>query len=301
MTRSHYPTLLRALTLLLLLAFTAACSDGSDNRPFIQPAIDRNLAITVDEPAALPGYNLYRPADLDALGGPLPVIVWANGGCVPLDTPWQILLERWASAGFITLAPSVTASTSLPGARPTTAADQIEALDWVVAENSRTGSAYAGRLDLGRVVAAGNSCGGIVALNVAAVDDRVRAVFVLSGSSAPPGAPEEAFAAVMGNILVPVGYAIGGPEDIATAFAQLDYDLLPAGVPGYIATRFEADHVTVSTDTAILGEVAQIGLQWLDFALYGNPLVQKAVVNTPCPGCAPGTWSVQAKDLDLRR
>ncbi len=301
MTERHFRKAARGLALLVLLVLASACSDGSDNKLFVMPALERNLSITVDEDAALPGYNIYRPADLAALGAPLPVIVWTNGACVLLDTPWLTILERWAAAGFVLLAPSATASTSIPGAGPTTVADQVAALDWVVAENNRAGSPYAGRLDLERVVAAGNSCGGIVALNLASVDDRVRAVFVLSGSSAPPGAPEEAAAAVMGNILVPVGYAIGGPTDIATAFAQLDYSLLPVGVPGYLATRFEADHVTVSTDTGIQAEVAQIGLQWMDFALYGNPQVRKAVVERPCPDCAPDTWSVQAKDLELRR
>jgi dienelactone hydrolase len=249
--------------------------------------------------AVLPGYNIYRPLDLTATGAPLPVIVWGNGGCFRFDSVWKSLLESWASAGFVTLSPITPPGEDPRTAGPTTVADQIEALDWAVAENARDGSPYAGRLDLDRIVAAGNSCGGIIALNLASVDDRVRAVFVLSGSSAAPGSPEAVAAAVMGNVLVPVGYAIGGPEDIATNYAQLDYDLLPEGVPGYIASRFEGTHVKVSTDASVLEEVAQISTQWIDFALYGNAQVMQSLLDNPCASCAQGTWSIQAKNLDL--
>ena len=101
----------------------------------------------------------------------------------------------------------------------------------------------------------------------------------------------------MGNILVPVGYAVGGPQDIALGFAQKDVELLPVGVPAYLASRPPADHVTVSTDPAILQEVAAISTQWIDFSLYGNPDVAQALLENPCPGCAPGTWTITARYL----
>lgn len=292
---------IRMLALLSLTVLTCACSNGSDSDNVVvnQPAIDRNLPITVEQDAGLPDYNIYRPADLRSTGAPLPVIVWGNGACVRFDGPWKSLLERWASAGFLVLSPQLSPGTDPDTAGSTTVAQQIEALDWAVAENARAGSPFAGRLDLDRVVAAGNSCGGIIALNFASVDDRIKAVFVLSGSSAPPGSPEEMFAAVMGNILVPVGYAIGGPEDIATTYAQLDYSLLPEGVPGYIASRFEGTHVDVSIGAGVLEEVEEISTQWIDFALNGDPQVQQALLDNPCLSCAPATWSVQSKNLDL--
>ena len=73
----------RYLQLLALSLPLSAC--GSEADPGTpqprQPAIDRNLPTVTEQPADLPGYNVYRPADLDATGAPLPVIVWANGGC----------------------------------------------------------------------------------------------------------------------------------------------------------------------------------------------------------------------------
>jgi hypothetical protein len=126
----------------------------------------------------------------------------------------------------------------------------------------------------------------------------VRAVFVLSGSSVGPGATPEQAAAVMDEVKVPVGFAVGGPEDIASSQAIQDFDLLGPGVPGYVASRATGEHQKVSTDTAILGEVADISLNWLDLALHGNATARADLLENPCRGCAPGLWSVRAKHLD---
>jgi hypothetical protein len=286
---------------LVLALITTGCSDGSDATPIptIQPAISRTLPTTVEQIAELPGYNIYRPTNLGATGAPLPVIVWANGGCYRFDGVWKSLLQSWARAGFIAVAPITPVGVDPRTSGFTSVSDQVNAIDWAYAENDRTDSPYAGHLDLDRIVAAGNSCGGIVALTLASLDNRVRSVFVLSGSSVIPGSPKEAAAAIMGNILVPVGYVTGGPEDISTRFAQQDYELLPVSVPGYLAHRFEGDHVTVSTDADVLSEVAEISTNWIDFTLYGNSQVKQTLLENPCGICAPGTWAVAAKNLDL--
>lgn len=307
------------VALATLLAMTGACSSGSDGGAAGTPttdgpsagtssttatttvvaAIDRDLATVQAQAAELPGYNIYRPADLALTGEPLPVIVWANGGCLRYDAAWSPLLDSWAAAGFVVVAITAPGDGADPRtAGMTTVADQAAAIDWAEAANDAPSGEYAGHLDLARVVAAGNSCGGVTALTLAAQDDRVAAVFVLSGSSALPGSPDEAAAAVMGGIDVPVGYVIGGPEDISTAFATRDLELLPAGVPGYLAHRSSATHPEVSTDPAILTEVAEISITWIDFTLTGNPELEQKLLDDPCAACPPGTWTVSARDLD---
>jgi dienelactone hydrolase len=286
----------------------AACSDteggrtvprrSEDTTTTAPAAINRSLPTTVEPAVDLPGYNVYRPADLRALGSPLPVVVWANGGCVRHDATWRTLLDRWAAAGFV-----VVAITAPPGSEPaiadrTTAADQATAIDWARDQNERAGGSFSGRLDLDRVAAAGNSCGGITSLALAGSDPRVRAVFVLSGSSVGPGAAREQAAAVMDKVTVPVGFAVGGPEDIASSQAVQDFELLRPGVAGYVASRASGAHQIVSTDPAILAEVAEIGVNWLDLVLDGNEAARASLVDAPCRTCAPGTWTVRAKDLD---
>lgn len=263
------------------------------------PATIRDLAVTKENAADLPGFNIYRPTDLESTRAPLPVVVWANGGCIGTDAPWQPLLERWAGAGFFVVSIAEPPSSAEPaGLGSSSADDQARVIDWAFAQNDLSDTPYAGHLDVDRIVAAGNSCGGITSLNLAARDPRVRAVFVLSGSSVGPGASPERVAAVMGNVRVPVGYAVGGPEDIASSEAAKDFDALPDGVAGYVASRASGNHVVVSTDPAILAEVAEIGINWIDFALYGNQTAEAALMGAPCEACAPGLWTTKAKNFE---
>jgi predicted dienelactone hydrolase len=272
---------------------TPATGDGS-----AAPAIERTLPTTVEPAPGLPGYNVYRPTDLAATGSPLAVVVWANGGCVRHDSTWSTLLERWASAGFFVVAISAPPDGEVTMEDRTTAADQAVAIDWAVAENATAGGPYAGRLDLDRVIAAGNSCGGITSLVLAGDDPRVRAVFVLSGSSVGPAATREQATAVMDKVKVPVGFAVGGEEDIASSQARQDFDLLAPGLAGYVASRATGDHITVSTDVGILAEVAEIGANWIDYAVFGNEAARENLVERPCRGCPPDVWSVLSKHLE---
>lgn len=261
-------------------------------------AESRALPTTVEKLPELPGFAIYRPTDLDATGSPMPVIAWGSGGCVRFDSLWQPLLDRWAGAGFIVVAISLPAGVSDPrDAPPFTVDDQAKAIDWAFAAASAPGP-YRGHLDLDRVVAAGNSCGGVTALQLAARDKRVNAVFVLSGSSVLPGSPRSAAAAIMGTIHVPVGYITGGPDDISRPNVAQDYSLVPPGVAAYVAHRSIGDHVTVSTHKDVLIEDAEVSIKWIDFSLYGDATTRERLVTTPCGSCAPGTWSVESKDLD---
>ena len=212
------------------------------------------------------------------------MVVWANGGCVRLDSPWHALLDRWAAAGFVVISISEPSPDHPPASSSSTAEDQAAAIDWA--------EAHPEDLDLDRVVAAGNSCGGITSLALAGQDDRVKAVFVLSGSSVGPGATPAQASEVMGLVHVPVGFAVGGPTDIARPQAEQDYDVLPDGVPGMVTVRDEGDHVFVSTNEGALADVAEIGLNWMDLALYGTPAALDAV-NDP-----PARWTVTAKHLE---
>ena len=261
------------------------------------PAIDRSLQSTVTTAPDLPGYNVYLPSDMGALGR-LPVVAWANGGCVRHDTTWRPLLERWAAAGFF-----VVAIAQLPGREVsledrTTAADQAKAIDWAIDQNARLGGPYQGRFDVDRIAAAGNSCGGITSLALAGMDPRVRAVFILSGSSVGPIATREQAAAVMDKVRQPVGFVVGGTEDLAASQASQDYDLLAEGIPGFLARRATGDHLTVSTDPNILADVAEIGINWLDLVLAGNETACRNLRENPCGSFKSGMWSVEAKNLD---
>ena len=271
---------------------------GFGSLALASPAVGAGLAVTRETPASLPGYNVYRPANLAAARRPLPVIAWANGGCVRYDASWTTLFERWASEGYfvvtITLPPGMTDAAKAPRSTP---ADQAAAIDWAIKQNGTAGSPYRGRLDTGRIVAAGNSCGGISSLTVASKDPRVKSVFVLSGSSVGPNQTREAAQAITGKVSAPVLFVVGGKEDIATPAVEMDYGLLPGGVAAMVVTRSSGDHRTVSTDPAMLADSADISVNWFKATLYRDAAAIKALANGICSRCDPKTWSAKSKNL----
>jgi predicted dienelactone hydrolase len=267
--------------------------DGTGPKTTRPAANTLMLPTTMEYPAEQPWFNIYRPADLNALEGPLPVIVWANGGCYRSDFTWKPLFDRWAAGGFVVLA--LTADPDAGAMVMSNIADQGGLVDWVVKKAAASGSPYAGKLDTHRIVAAGNSCGGVTALGLAAKDPRIATVFVLSGSSGFGSANKS----VIDNISMPVGYVVGGSQDIALPNATSDYDALAAGIPAMIVSRFEGDHVTVSTDMGILADEAEIALNWMDLALNGTHGAYDELTSpTVCSGCAAGHYTLKSKNLD---
>ena len=245
--------------------------------------------------AEAPTFNLHRPMDLNALERPLPVIVWANGGCFRSDFTWNPLFERWAKGGFAVLhLTGAGGDDDIASMLQTTSKTEHAALiKWVVEQNKS--GMYAGKLDIERIIVAGNSCGGVTALQVAAEEQQLAAVFVLSGSSAVGSTDTK----VMKAVKVPVGFIVGGEEDIAGANASGDYEALNDGIPAMIVNRREGDHPTVSTDTKILPEVAEIALNWMDLAVHGTKQALDALNSANhCDKCTPGDWMIKAKNLE---
>jgi hypothetical protein len=277
-------------------ASTAAGSGdaGASADPTRPVATTLMLPVTKESGGVAPWFDIYRPTDLDAVGGLLPVVVWANGGCVRSEGGnWQPLFDRWAAAGIITLALTTSPDGGLFDM--TTDVEHKALIDWAVAEAAKDGSPYAGKLDLERIVTAGNSCGGVTALQVAAKDERVSAVFILSGGSGLGFSDPE----VIGKVKVPVAYVNGSLEDdIAAPNALMDYDALQDS-PAMIVFRAMADHPTVSTDPTIMKEAAEMSLNFLDLALFGTPEAAAALqAPNVCSICKMGEWELRSKKLD---
>jgi hypothetical protein len=238
------------------------------------PATSLSLATTLephlDED---PVFNLRRPTDMTKVDGPRPVVVWANEGCRRDDAAGRVLLERWAAGGFVVL--SLAAATDggifdlLASLQTTTRVEHAELIDWVVAQNER--GPYAGKLDLARIVVAGDACGGRTALEVAASDRRVAGVFV-------SGTLGRVDAGMLEEIAVPVGVAN------RTAYAAL---------PG------PALLILPRQEDGDLAEEADIALTWMDLLLYGTPQAYDALTSAKvCDRCTDGAWTIESKGID---
>lgn len=191
----------------------------------------------------LPGFTIYKPQDMVAAcrhQGPLPLVVFANGGCNDTSLPFERLLSDLASHGYLVIA--LGAMQQSLDDRPLQKSpndDMIRAIDWAeqVAADSR--SEYYHRIDLQAVALMGQSCGGAQVLANCA-DVRVGSCIMLNsgmGDMEMSGASQ----ASLRQLHCPVLYVSGGPSDVATPNASLDYSRITQ-VPVVWADHATAGH-----------------------------------------------------------
>jgi dienelactone hydrolase len=137
----------------------------------------------------------------------MPVVTFAEGGCQTDGAAFLSLLTEWASHGIMVIADGP------PGNKGGKQSDKTwteEALRFIT-KNGGQGK-YA-NIDASRIGASGQSCGGMVAYNFAK-DPRVSTLFIFN-SGGFPGRMQGATADSVKTFTKPIGYALGGPEDIA--------------------------------------------------------------------------------------
>jgi len=245
------------------------------------------LATMKETKAVAPFFNIWRPADLSKVEGKLPIVVWNNGACSRNDGVFKPLFDAWSSGGYFVLSLA-----SGGGSSSTTIADQKALIDWVVAEAAMPSSPYKDKLNTDWIIAGGNSCGGITSLGLAQQDPRVKAIFVLSGSSAMGSAK-------VSGIKIPVAYVVGGTEDIARANAEADYKAFADGIPAMVVSRSSGDHLMISNNAGVMKDAADISTNWLDLTTFGLQGALDALKQpTVCTGCMMGLWTVTSKNLE---
>ena len=109
-------------------------------------------------------------------------------------------------------------------------------IDWAIAQNSKKGSPYKGKLDAKAIAVMGQSCGGMQAIANSG-DPRIKTTMVwnsgiLRGAPGGRGGPPMAGMVMpakeedLKNFHAPVAYIIGGPSDVAYAAAEMDFKLI---------------------------------------------------------------------------
>lgn len=314
------------LSLLGLMAVALASATNAqqgDSEAFRQAQVEFNKvpntpgdgpypAIIETDPG-FPRHVIYRPADLSPFeGGKLPILVWGNGACVDDGTAHRLHLAEIASYGYLVVAaggwrsgpgaiepraPQVAAQGGgLPPAA-TSAEDVRAGIDWALAENARDGSQLRGKLATGAVAAAGHSCGGLQAIEIAA-DPRIKTVLVHNsgifneGASRIPGI--KASKDMLGKIHSPVIYILGGPTDIAYPNGTDDFARLSA-VPAVLANLPVGHGGTFSEPMG--GAVAHVAVDWLEWQLKGDKVAARTFVGENCRLCTGTDWSIDRKGL----
>lgn len=267
---------------------------------------------TRSEDPTLPTHTLYHPKELGKT--PLPIVLWANGGCRNTSVEFTAFLAELASRGYFVIANgrNDVPFAMMRGNDPTPGAGEpplqirggeivIAGLEWATKENARRGSRYFRKLDLSKVAALGQSCGG-GQVWAASRDARIKAIAAMNSNfpsttagTGPLSAPPDDGRTVE-SLSIPAAYFIGGPGDSAYLPSQNSYAATPATAQVVKANLPEVGHTGAYREphpdwvTAVSS--------WLDWQLKGDAKAKTMFAGANCGLCTNSRWWYEAKNVD---
>jgi hypothetical protein len=266
--------------------------------------LEPETVIAYSDPG-LPTHTIYRPS---MLTGTLPVVLWGNGSCVNSNFSYREFLQEVAAQGFIVLALGPHRDSpaprqqrpSDPGQWPpfeTQPEQLLQGLDWILAENSREGSAFQRHVAGSKVAVMGHSCGGMQALK-ASIDPRISTTLVLNSGVFPEGDQYNARFGLTRDSLkelhAPIAYFIGGESDIAWVNAEQDWqDLQQLSVP-VINANIDVGHGATYSEPRG-GVFAEGPIAWLRWQLLGDSNAGAMFTGERCGLCVNESWSLKRR------
>ena len=258
-------------------------------------------AIMVAEPS-LAEHTIFRPADLSVFNAQnaLPILVWGNGACA--NSPWEHVnfLNELASQGFFVVAiGNFPADTTPYHGDMSKSEQQIEGLDWALAQNADKNSPYYQKLDANKVAAAGMSCGGLQTLNNA-TDSRLKTIMICNSGAfvnpgtAIPGMPMPSKDDLQ-KITVPVLYLLGDTTDIAYGNGMDDFARIN-NVP-IAACNFPVGHGGTYRQPHG-GEFSIVAGAWLKWQLNDDAEAAKMFEGENCGVSLRKDWRIDKKNID---
>ena len=255
------------------------------------------------EEKTLPEHTLFVPRDLSAFskGKSLPVLVWGNGACA--NSPWEHknFLNEIASHGYIVLATGVIPMVDEWYKGPMSRSEQqIESIDWIIAQNSDPASPYYNKIDVKNICVAGMSCGGLQTLFNCA-DKRIKALMICNSGlfnqqnagqavGGMPMPPKEK----LKEIHTPIMYMLGGETDIAYGNGMDDFHRI-SHVPA-CAVNFPVGHGGTYLQPHG-GEFSIVALAWLDWQLKGDRQAAKMFKGKDCDILKRKDWTIEKNQL----
>jgi hypothetical protein len=187
-----------------------------------------------------------------------------------------------------------------PAGPATKSSQLIDAINWALAENTRKGSMYEGKLDPSRIAVMGMSCGGIQSLAVA-TDPRVKLVGIWNSGLLPapaaPGAPamEDVHKDQLDKLHSFIFYVNGDKTDIAYENGLDDYNRITK-VPAVRLSRDGVGHGgTYSQPNG--GEFGKVAVAMLAWQFHGDKEAAKMFVGDNCGFCQDPKWHVSTKGI----
>jgi hypothetical protein len=310
---------MKSVFALCLLAPCAWAQEGTG--PF--PAI-------LEQDPSLATHTVYRPQDLSKVKGErLPIIAWGEGGCANNGLAHRNFLMEIASHGFLAIAigppqaprpagqsqqappagaagqagqapPAGAPGRGGPAAGPATKSSQlIDAITWAIAENSRKGSPYEGKLDVSKIAVMGMSCGGIQAYAVA-TDPRVKLVGIFNSGILPSSggrgpAMEDVRKEQLDKLHSPIFYVTGDKTDIAFENGMDDFKRITK-VPAIHTYKDGVSHGgTYGQPNG--GDFARVAVAMLKWQFKNDNEASKMFLGEKCGLCQDPQWHVSTKGV----
>lgn len=255
------------------------------------------------EDASLQAHTIFVPQDLSAFNqeNPLPVLVWGNGACYNSPFEHYLFLNEIASYGYMVVATGYIPKEGVPydfEMPRSTTEQQIESIDWVIAQNADKNSPYYNKVDINNIALAGMSCGGLQTLYNCA-DKRIKTMMVCNSglfndaSVAMPGMPMPD-KSKLNEIHTSVMYMLGGKEDIAYGNGMDDFSRINH-VPA-CATNLPVGHGGTYAQPHG-GEYGIVAVAWLNWQLKGDKQAAQMFVGDDCALASREGWTIDKNDL----
>jgi hypothetical protein len=255
------------------------------------------------EEPTLPEHTVFVPQDLSAFGSAklLPVLVWGNGACANSPFEHMNFLNEIASNGFIVLATGDIPMTDEWYKGPMSRAEQqIESIDWIIAQNADPKSPYYQKIDTKAICVAGMSCGGLQTLFNCA-DPRIKALMICNSGLFNEQNAGQAVGGMpmpkkekLNEIHTPIMYMLGGPEDIAYGNGMDDFKRIQH-VP-CCAINFPVGHGGTYRQPHG-GEFTIPALAWLQWQLQGNKEAAKMFIGKNPQLLQRKDWTLESNKL----
>ncbi len=248
-------------------------------------------------------HTIFVPQNLSVFNAqkPLPVLVWGNGACANSPFEHMNFLNEIASNGFIVLATGEIPMTDEWYRGPMSRSEQqIESLDWIMAQNADPQSPYYQKIDTKHICMAGMSCGGLQTLFNCA-DPRITALMICNSGlfkqenagqavGGMPMPPKEK----LKEIHTPIIYILGGPTDIAYENGMDDFHRI-SHVPAY-AANFPVGHGGTYREPHG-GEFTVTALAWLNWQLKGDQEAAKMFVGADNGLSKRKGWTIEKNNM----
>lgn len=226
-------------------------------------------------------FSVYKPRTLSS-DETYPVITWGNGtGATPVT--YNGLLEHLASWGYVVVASRNTNVGS--------GDEMVEGIDYILSENSRSGSEYYQRIDTDAIGATGHSQGGAGTINTAIQDSRVTGIAPLA-----PATFSAPFFYSTRNVQCPMFIMVGSNDNLASPSSVYRVSYSSATTTAIYGELRGEDHFSLTGDA---GPFKKYITAWFEAVLKKDGDAEDLFFASGAPLFNDNSWSrVESSNLD---